>query len=403
MTDPFDDESLLEARLKAHAAVAVRPFDAMAITATAVARAPRRAATLSWLGPWSGRESRSTAIRIALVGLLLVAAAAGAVLVGAALRDREPFPDRPALVLPSASPSAAILSGPTDVAIRATWVANALPLPLLQNGAGPVSLTIDSAGGRLAVANFAPGAAFASAADEVATDMIHVVLDRDSGGCRAGAEGVYRLALDSDGMLLTLSMVSDACHSRGQALARTWARSLNGSSSRGAGIVDTMGTAFGVKLPDDTYEARTLDGFIEIGGSNGFSLMVFKNPQGFADSCSDQQVRYPYAPGAAAFVAYYRQNDAFTVVAATPITIDGHDAIHLVTKVNVVGARCPSAPLYALTPKDCNCHFFGSDDSLYLVDVGTDTFLFQLSPPTDTAAEMQIINSIRIPYELPTQ
>jgi hypothetical protein len=116
------------------------------------------------------------------------------------------------------------------------------------------------------------------------------------------------------------------------------------------------------------------------------------------DACSTDEVRYPYQPGAAAFVDYYRQNDAFTVVEATPLTIDGHNAIHLVTKIRVEGSRCPGSELYALTPKACSCHFFGGDDSLYLVDVGPDTVLFQLSPTTDSVAELPIINTIRIPY-----
>ena len=46
----------------------------------------------------------------------------------------------------------------------------------------------------------------------------------------------------------------------------------------------------------------------------------------------------------------------------------------------------------------CDCHFFGGNDSLYLVDVGEDTFLFQLTGTTDVATEMEIINTIRIPY-----
>jgi hypothetical protein len=402
MTDPFDFAPRLESRLRDHAASAVRPADAAVIASRAIAQAPRPASLRAMAASWGGRGSQGMTARLALIGLLLAAtAAAGAVLIGAALQRTSPMP-APAVIVSPTPTSATLSVAPIDLAIRAKWVANASPLPSLQNGGGPVSLTIDSAGSRLSVDNFAPGAAFASAAEQIGPDRVRLLLDGDSGGCAMGDEGIYGWSQASDGLLLTLTKISDSCQSRSEALGRTWARSLVGSSFRGAGVVDMMAPTFAVSLRDDSYEARTLDDFIEIGGSGGFSLMVFKNPQGFVDACSDQEVRYPYTPGAAAFVEYYRQNDAFTVVEATSLKIDGHDAIHLVTKVNS-GGRCPSAPLYALTPKDCNCHFLGGDDSLYLVDVGPDTFLFQLSPTTGTTFEAPLIETIRIPYELPTQ
>ena len=60
--------------------------------------------------------------------------------------------------------------------------------------------------------------------------------------------------MSPDGLLLTLTPVIDPCISRGEALGRTWARSLVGTSTRGAGVVDTMVPTFAVTLPDDTYE-----------------------------------------------------------------------------------------------------------------------------------------------------
>jgi hypothetical protein len=57
------------------------------------------------------------------------------------------------------------------------------------------------------------------------------------------------------------------------------------------------------------------------------------------------------------------------------------------------------------TPKDCDCHFVlgpGDRDSLYLVDVGKDTFMFEVMPVDETKPiERQIIDSIRIPATLP--
>lgn len=181
-------------------------------------------------------------------------------------------------------------------------------------------------------------------------------------------------------------------------------------TSVGAGFVTTMGTPFAVTLPDARLQARTLDDFIEIGDPAGFSLMVFKNPQGFGSACSQAQ-RYPYAPGADAFIDYVRQNDAFDVLESTPMEVDGHHAVHLVTVARTDYAPCPNPPdgFMFWTPKGCDCHFVtgpGGRDSLYLVDVGADTFMFEISPvsPTgDTSNEPPIIDSIRIPVALPTQ
>lgn len=387
-------ETILAGQLRAYAEGGVRPID-------------RHAIALATLADGAGhrpvwRTSRMTRLALIAVAALMVAA------VGAFLVGQRP----PSNVEPSPSPTASSVASaagfgaaqPADLAIRATWAAFAGALPSLQNGSGPVSLVIDSSGGRLSVDNFAPGAAFASATTEVAPGQLRFVLDLDGAGCTAGAEGRYRWTLSPDGGLLTLAKVSDECSTRSDALARTWARSLVGSTFRGAGIVDSMDPTFAVTLPDDAYQARKLDDFIEIGGSNGFSLVVWKNPQGFADSCSDKQVRAPYTPGAAGLVAYFRQNHEFVVSEATPLTVAGHDAIHLVTSRNFVNARCPTTDLYTLTPKACDCHFFFGDDSLYVVDVGSDTFLFEVSPAmTETATEMRIINTIRIPYDLPSQ
>ena len=94
---------------------------------------------------------------------------------------------------------------------------------------------------------------------------------------------------------------------------------------------------------------------------------------------SDEEVPRPYTPGAAAFVAYDGQNDAFTVVEATPLTIDGHDAIHLVPRsrwtAHVVHPRT-STPRRQKTA----CATSSAASSLYPVDFGADTYLFQLSP-----------------------
>ena len=68
-------------------------------------------------------------------------------------------------------------------------------------------------------------------------------------------------------------------------------------------------------------------------------------------------------------------------------------------------ARCPGQELYQYTPQACQCHFIvgqGDADSMYLVEVDGDTFLFIVSP-INSPNEREIIDSIRIPYQLPGQ
>jgi len=383
-------EERLESRLRLYAGIEVRPGSPRLIAREAMASRRRSGLAMAWV-------SLRPPVRLALVFALLGSLLVGGLLIGSRLL-------RPILTVtqPSPSfdvPSNAPLGGPAGEDIRSRWLANVGTIPGLGNGSGPVTLTIDPTGSVLALANLDPGASFTSRTSSVAGDELRIELVSDSGGCRAGAEGVYGLVQSTDGSRLTITAVSDACPTRSVALSRTWDRTLVGPTTVGAGIVDTFDPPFAIRLPDARYEARTLDDFIEIADpGSGFSLIVFKNPQGFADSCSTDEVRYPYTPGAGAFVDYYRQNDAFTVIEATPLQIDRHDAIHLVTKIRVEGARCPGADLYAVTPRNCNCHFYGGDDSIYLIDIGADTFFFQLSPTTDSAAEMPIINTIRIPY-----
>ena len=383
---PF--ELAVARRLQAHSVIEVRPANALAIARDAMTARRRPGFLAAWQ---SLRPSAKAVIAVALLATLLVAS----VIVGSRLL----FPTK-TVVLPTSEPvpSIAIVAAPAGEDLRSRWLANVGAVAGLGNGSGPVTLTIDPTGSVLSLANLAPGAAFTSRTS-VAGDVLRLELLSASGGCASGATGEYGETQSADRSRLTLVAVSDQCQTRAAAIARAWDRTLLGPTSVGAGVVDSFEPNFKVTLPDHPYEARTLDDFIEIGDpASGFSLMVFKNPQGFVDACSPDQVRYPYTPGAAAFVDYYRQNDAFTVVEASPLKVDGHDAIHLVTKVKVEGARCPGADLYALTPKACNCHFFGGDDSIYLVDVGADTFFFQLSPTVDAATELPIINTIRIPY-----
>jgi hypothetical protein len=305
--------------------------------------------------------------------------------------------------LPTASASGPLVGAALDDALRATWLSTTGENPLLQNGAGPVSMTIGSTGTSIAASNFGPGYGFASSTGAAAPDRLELVLERASGDCPPGTRGIYHWQFFANRSELSLTTVSEDCPKRGAVFSRRWVRSLVEPTTVGAGVIDSMSPAFAITLPDDTYSARTLDDFIEIGGTNGYSLMVFKNPQTFVDPCSTDEERVPYVPGGEAFIEHFRSNDAFDVGATTQLTLDGRKAFHVAISGKSNYARCPDQPLYQYTPKACNCHFIvgpGGTDSMYLVEVGTDTFLFIVSP-FGNYSERDVMNSLRIPATLP--
>jgi hypothetical protein len=382
---PF--EARLAKRLARYASIEPRPANARQIAHATMAAKRRSRLGATW-------SAMRRPLRLAIVAALLASLLVGTWLVGSRLLFPTQIVDRRS----TEPPSSFIVAGPATEDLRSRWLADVGSIPSIGNGSGPVTLTIDPTGSVLSLANLAPGASFASRST-VAGDVLKLELLNAGAGCAAGAQGEYHQTQSADRSRLTLEVITDACRSRSDALSRSWDRTLVGPTTVGAGLVDSMEPNFWIRLPDANYESRTLDDFIEVTDpSTGGGLVVMKNPQGFADSCNPNQVRYPYKPGASAFVDYFRQNQAFVVVSATPLTIDGHKAIHLVLAARVVGAPCPGADLYAYTPKACDCHFFSGDDNLYLVDVDSDTFMFELPLASDPATDLPVIQSIRIPY-----
>jgi hypothetical protein len=398
MTDELFDAGV-ERVLARYADTAVLPFDPVAIATAAVRAAPPKPRILRQ-GPSSPTPWRFAMSRLALAG-----AVAMLVAIAAVVSQAPPGPDVGASPSPSPSVSPDPSASAVDDALGAKWLANAGESSVLGSGAGPVSMMVSSSGRSIAASNFGPGLGFASSMSGVAPNEIELVLDRAGGDCPAGARGLYQWTLNSDRSQLTLTTKTEDCLKRGLVFARRWERSLIGETTIGAGVIDSMDPTFRVTLPDDEYQARTLDDFFEIAGSKGLSLMVFKNPQAFVDACSTDEKRVPYQPGAEAFVNAFRGNDAFTVGTSIPLKVDGHDAISVVVGAQANYARCPGSDLYQYTPKNCNCHFIagpGGTDRWYLVEVGSDTFMFMVSP-FGSAAEADVIESIRIPFVLPSQ
>ena len=341
--------------------------------------------------------------------LVLVATAAmlGVALVGGALflagsrpsDSSEPTPS------PLESPPPAIEGGGAPDALRADWIATSNGHPMLGNAPGIVGMSVGPSGADISSSSFGAGHGYASTIQRLGGDELELTLVGEGDDCAAGDRGTYRWSLSEDRAELTLSVLNEDCMKRGIVFGRAWARSLAGATSVGTGVVDTMDPDFKITLPDDAYETRTLTDFVEIGSPDGVSLMAFKNPQPFVDACSTDEERVPYTPGAAAFIEAFRNNDAFNVGPETTLTIDGHPAINVVVEGKADYARCPGQPLYEYTPQACQCHFIvgqGDADSMYLVDVDGDTFLFIISP-INSPNEREIIDSIRIPFDLPGQ
>jgi hypothetical protein len=233
----------------------------------------------------------------------------------------------------------------------------------------------------------------------------NVVSDgRTLAGCATGDVGQFRASTSPDGMLLTLVPIHDACVARPVVLGRTWARSLTADSLGGPGIVNAFEPRFAVTLPAGPFSAARTSDAVEITAADGsVSLLAWKDPQGFKDPCDSGAGRYEIAPGADAFVAYFRQNPAFTVVSTEELEVDGHRAVRL-----VIDARtdhpCPAGFSIQWQPRaetsDLSWHLLPGDrDSLYLVELPDVTAMFEVLPLQPT--ERSIIDSITFPDSVP--
>jgi hypothetical protein len=348
-------------------------------------------------------------LKLAAVAMIAVALIGGAILLAGGRNHESPPVNPLPSILSTDVPigtngpvvSASASSTAAGESLRARWIANDPGSSVLGTSSGPIDLTVDGSGSSVAVGNLGNAGNFGSSIVGATGDQLIVRLDHATRDCAAGAEGTYTWALGSDGSQLTLTALSDACSDRTIAFGRAWARTLIGSSATGTGIVDSFAPAFFIALPGGPYTSRVLPDYVDVGQPNGLDFQVWKDPQGFADPCSLAQ-RAPYSPGAAAVVDYLRHSPAIKVIQQTSLRIDGHPAIHIVVDGRTV-AKCPGGDVQLWTPKACQCHWTTADgvrDSFYLVDVGSDTFAFELNP-VGLPNESAIIDRLRIPAALP--
>jgi hypothetical protein len=395
-----DLETRLTRELGAYADSARRPFDALEIAEGAAA--PRR--------PTLVRRTQLRWLVAAAALVLLVVALAVALAGGSRPRLPAETPSR------SATPSAIGLSG---AELLGAWLADK-PAGLSfgdATGATRISMVVDGNGTYTYVAlsgdpreRMPAGSSFSEAGQatfETRAASEPVAVDgTEMEGCATGETGTYTTRRSADGLRLTLEVVADECPSRAAVLARTWTRSLGAPNGGGLGVVDAFDPLFTVDLPAGSYstDRGATDAITVIQPVPEFQFLAWKDPQGFNDPCDpDGKGRKAIAPGADAFVAYFRQLPGFTVDSVSELQVDGHRAVRLVVHANL-DASCPDGQLWEWQPNaETVGRWFlrpGDTDSLVIVELADATVMFEVLPAPH-AQEADVIGSIRFLDRLP--
>jgi hypothetical protein len=413
MTDPRFD-TRLERVVGRYADSAVRPIDPVevALVAIRVGGTQRRE---------RGAIGRSRWLLLAVTVGLLVALIGYALLGGGG-----PKPNPLTSVRPSSSPaigSAAPTVPPTAIPgggpSGGTWLAEIPNGLVVANSPGASRMRLAVTSGPTATIDLSngPEGLFRSAVTpfgvgdlEFSTDVAgdQVTLNGSSlAQCHVGDQGHYRSNVTGNGLMLTLTVVTEACPARQAILARTWTRLLSVPNGGGVGVVDAFDPLFSVQLPAGTYDtSRSVDEVTLVQAFPELQFLAWKDPQGFRDPCDRSKGRYPIERGPDAFVAYFRQLDGFTVDSTDSLTVDGRPALRLVVHANP-DASCPDGQLWEWQPKSepGDTAWFlspGETDSLVLVDVPSGTLMFEVLPAPNEL-ESQIVRTIHFLDHLPTQ
>jgi hypothetical protein len=406
-------DARLERAARRIAAEAVRPFDAVAIAETAIGAARRdledRAAR-RWPRAWSLAAAAIAIVTIVGVSLLV------------AIR-----PPQSSVGHPSSAPSASASASPTPPPVSesagaagGTWLAD-VPAGLVFADAGtPRRMSLVVSSGPSATINLEGGAGslFESSFETFGVGEVRLTTTDTAAdeavtlngsrlvACVHGDVGHYRFESSREGLILTLTLISDDCPARQAVFARSWTRSISVPNGGGVGVVDGFDPLFTVVMPAGTYVVdRDVDSRTIRQDLPELQFQSWKDPQGFVDPCDRSKGRREIAPGADAFVAYFRQLAGFVVDSTQEVTIDGYRAVHLVVHADE-GASCPDGRLWEWQPKaeTGDLAWFvspGVTDSLFIVDHPAGTVMFELLPAPNSL-EAQVIGSIRFLDSLPT-
>ena len=418
-------DAIFEARLE-RAAQRIRRRGVRPIDAVAIATAAMRIRAVDEQHVVGDRSTRAGRAALAAIATLVIAVVGISFLLLRLSSNVGP---------PSPSPS----PSPTDIALRdaaaigrtrprsataATWLADQPANLSFGSPSGPARMAFTLATPDMVVAidvTSGPSGLLRSVLDsdstgnmlvttiDAAPETQQVVVDgRRSRHASTGDEGHYDSTASPDGMLLTLTAVSEDCPSRQAVFARTWSRSLGvPGGGGGVGVVDAFEPLFTVDLPNGNYSDRP-------------RARRDDHPPGLARVPVPRRSRTPrgssilaiaprdvttIAPGADSIVAYFRQLAGFTVDSTEELTVDGLRAVKLVVHAND-DASCPDGRLWEWQPKaeTSDVAWFvhpGVTDSLYIVEHPKGTLMFEVLPAPNPLEE-QVIGTIHFLDALPT-
>ena len=375
------------------------------------AETTRQVRALPWLGRWRLPMNRLSLV--AATTVVILALAGGAMLLTSG--GRGPATATPTPAAPTAGPGPSAAAPTTPEALRSVWVANAptgSASSVLLLVIEPELITVKDAGDESVVARAVTGNGGEFAF--VAPDSNH--------GCQRGDVGRYGFAFArpaSDAaagdLQLGLTPIEDACAARKAILDRTWTRAFTSGFVGGRAVAIDFDPMFMVTLPAGAYDvsvfgrdALMVESPTE-GGAPGM-LVATRNPAGYSEPCSETGgSKLPLAHTVDAFAAYMASLPGFTVQ-RTDVEIGGLPAVHLTvpTKITADCARADHRVLeWSTSDPTFPVHWqLGQGDvtdTIYLVEVGADQYLFQwLTPTLQPEAEMSVLSTLEFIDAIPS-
>jgi hypothetical protein len=359
--------------------------------------------------------NRSSLFAIAAVIVVLVAG--GAYLLTTSPRSAggprataapTPTAPTPTTATPSPAPPSNVIPAAAAQALWSDWVVDAPPLGLPSQGTR-IQLSVDWHDGRTVwvQTNYDTGTRVFTSDSVAAPDgQLRVVTGLAADGCTQGDIGTYAWSRSSDGLYLTLTLVSDPCIARATTFARTWVHSLGAVNDGGAGV-----------LPVDNIQLTMPHGRFGLSGSSGASdlssidapafveLVVLRNWPGFVAPCSAEDVRTTAPLTSPAAVLGYLRGLPGLAVRTSNARIGGHPAFHI-TAAPTAGATCAAGDIRLFPKQD------GSGDlwslaphtplSLWVLELNSQAVVIwyhgdQVTP----AKEAQVISTIQFISKLP--
>ena len=353
-------------------------------------------------------SSMNRAIYAAAAAVTIAVVAGGALLLKPGGNTGGPPSPSPTGTAPTQSTTPALV----PESLRATWIAQAGPAPTPGSPAPLLRLIISAAGGQASVVD-AGAPSFVSNVAATQTGEIAFTSSDTTGGCQIGDLGRYGFALGadgavtgSDGTTLALTLVADTCAARSAALNRAWVHAIDAPSTGGRGISTAFAPKFLVTLPRADYSPQNTTDWVTITSATpDRTLIVVKNPVGWADPCSSTGgAKLPVAPTIKAFTAYLRTLPGFTVNSAD-LQIDGRPAAHL-TIPSVQTADCPGNRVNewsGVADVSGGWHLSqGETDVLTLIEVNGDLILVQwLGNGVTSEEELALLATLHFTDTLP--